>query len=387
MNAKIPFGYNYADGSFAITHEGDAQGEHGSHVAGVAAANRYIPDGSGYASALENVLTQGMAPDAQILTMKVFGKNGSPSEADYMAAIEDAIILKADSINLSHGSNNPGMSANAVYQQVLANLVASGAVISVSAGNSGTWAENTTHGYLYSDDVSMQTTGAPASYTNALAVASVDNAGRTGAFLKFSGCEGPVFFTETNYKNAPIATLDTSSDVSGTEYDFVMLDNTGANTAGKSLLTAYQDVTAGKIVLIDRGDSTFSQKHDAVAEVGGAACIVVNDQAGILSMELSGSETTIPCVSITQADGAAIRTAAAAVKAGDGETVLYYTGTVRICGGDQSAMLPANSYDMSSFSSWGIPGSLEMKPELTAPGGNIYSVFGYNKTKGLCRWA
>ena len=31
---------------------------------------------------------------------------------------------------------------------------------------------------------------------------------------------------------------------------------------------------------------------------------------------------------------------------------------------------------MSDFSSWGIPGSLELKPEITAPGGNIYSVNG-----------
>ena len=33
-------------------------------------------------------------------------------------------------------------------------------------------------------------------------------------------------------------------------------------------------------------------------------------------------------------------------------------------------------YTMSTFSSWGIPGSLEMKPEITAPGGKIYSVNG-----------
>ena len=31
---------------------------------------------------------------------------------------------------------------------------------------------------------------------------------------------------------------------------------------------------------------------------------------------------------------------------------------------------------MSSFSSWGITGSLELKPEITAPGGSIYSVNG-----------
>lgn len=34
----------------------------------------------------------------------------------------------------------------------------------------------------------------------------------------------------------------------------------------------------------------------------------------------------------------------------------------------------ADYYTMSDFSSWGIPGSLELKPEITAPGGNIYSL-------------
>ena len=28
---------------------------------------------------------------------------------------------------------------------------------------------------------------------------------------------------------------------------------------------------------------------------------------------------------------------------------------------------------MSDFSSWGVPGDLSLKPEITAPGGNIYS--------------
>ena len=32
--------------------------------------------------------------------------------------------------------------------------------------------------------------------------------------------------------------------------------------------------------------------------------------------------------------------------------------------------------DMSEFSSWGVPGSLTLKPEITAPGGNIWSVNG-----------
>ncbi len=39
-------------------------------------------------------------------------------------------------------------------------------------------------------------------------------------------------------------------------------------------------------------------------------------------------------------------------------------------------MIYDEPYTMSDFSSWGVPGSLELKPEITAPGGNIYSVNG-----------
>lgn len=87
VSAKIPFGFNYIDKSLDITHDNDAQGEHGSHVAGIAAANRYIPNDDGsFRNALESVKTQGVSPDAQIITMKVFGKQGGAYESDYLAA-------------------------------------------------------------------------------------------------------------------------------------------------------------------------------------------------------------------------------------------------------------------------------------------------------------
>ena len=35
---------------------------------------------------------QGVAPDAQILTMKVFGARGGAYDSDYMAAIEKASV-------------------------------------------------------------------------------------------------------------------------------------------------------------------------------------------------------------------------------------------------------------------------------------------------------
>lgn len=380
VNEKLPFGYNYVDESFYITHDDDIEGEHGSHVAGIATANRYISDGNGgFTSALEAVHTQGVAPDAQLITMKVFGKGGGAYDSDYMVAIEDAIVLGADSINLSLGSGNPGTSRNAdeVYQTVLDNITKAGAVVTISAGNSGSWVENSANGigYLYSDDVSLDMVGSPGSFTNSLAVASVDNIGQTGNPLQFGSTN--VFFSETSYTNAPISTLDKSG--SGTEYDFVLFSNTGKDGEGNNLLTAYASVTAGKVVLVYRGVSSFFEKHMAVADVNGAACIVVNNQAGTINMDLSDSTAMIPCVSITQADGETIKAGATAVYADDGTTVLYYTGKVKVSSKVASQISDSDYYTMSSFSSWGVPGSLQMKPEITAPGGNIYSVFGSSR--------
>lgn len=39
---------------------------------------------------------------------------------------------------------------------------------------------------------------------------------------------------------------------------------------------------------------------------------------------------------------------------------------------------------ISEFSSWGVPGDLTLKPEIAAPGGNIYSLNGlHNSTSGM----
>ena len=81
VSAKIPFGYNYVDQTNTLANLGhgqDSEGNHGSHVAGIAAANRFVKNGSSYSDAVDAVHAVGMAPDAQILIMKVFGAGGAP---------------------------------------------------------------------------------------------------------------------------------------------------------------------------------------------------------------------------------------------------------------------------------------------------------------------
>ena len=380
---KVAYGYCYIDKDLDVTHETDAEGEHGSHVAGIAAANRYLPDGNGgYVSALDSVHMHGAAPDAQVLVMKVFGDEGGAYDSDYTAAIEDAIVLGADTINLSLGSASPGPSKarTEAYQKIFDDLENASSVVTVSSGNAGYWAKNADPiGYLYSDGVSMQTDGQPGSYANSLTVASVDNDGFIGNYLLIG--QEPIAPSETTgFTNKPISTI-----VGEHEFVFFSEDATkyAVDAAGNNLLLAYADAVKDKIVFVSRGQSSFYQKHDAAAAAGALACVVYNNQSGSINMDLSDSTAAIPCVSITQADGELIRTQAEPVYAEDGTTVLYYTGKIEVRG-KEPVRFNRDYKTISEFSSWGVPGDLTLKPEIAAPGGNIYSLNGlHNSTSGM----
>ena len=368
LNDKIPFAYNYIDKNYTVDHMGDAQGEHGSHVEGIAAANAYIPNGDGtFSSALEKVLVQGVAPDAQIVTMKVFGAGGGAYDTDYMAAIEDAIVLGCDSVNLSLGSGSAGFSrVKNEFTDIMDSLTANGVVVCMSAGNSSNWAANSVNNvpYLYDNEISLQTDGSPGSFTNSLTVASVNNSGLTGSF--FTVGEYSVFYNETSYKNAALTTL-------AGEHDYVILP---AGVAGAPADYDGIDV-AGKVVFVQRGVIPFTEKGDNAVAKGAIATIVYNNEPGAINMDLTAYKATAPCVSISQTDGKAIW--AASTQAADGK---YATGRMNIRSGVGTGQLNAEFYTMSDFSSWGVPGSLELKPEITAPGGNIYSVNGAHKGEG-----
>ena len=375
VSEKIPFAFNYVDLNYDVTHANDTQGEHGSHVEGIAAANKYIPvyGGNTYASALDAVYVQGVAPDAQIITMKVFGTNGGAYDSDYMLAIEDAIVLGADAINLSLGSGMGGNSkhANAEYQQIFEDLAKCGAVVSISAGNSGHWADSaSTAGYLYADDVNAQTDGSPGSYTNAFTVASADNMGTTGEFFTIGG--HAVFYTQTSYSNKPLSTLSGKQ-----EYIYLdaVFDEEGTLISGggtKEEWDAVGDAVKGKIALVSRGVTNFTDKAKFAVEAGAVGVIVYNNQPGSINMDLSAYTYTAPVVSITQAEGSYFKENG--TLSADGK---YYTGTFDIEAKIGTAITNTGFSTVSSFSSWGVPGSLELKPEITAPGGNIYSVHGY----------
>ncbi len=369
VNEKIPFGYNYIDEDLDITHDHDDEGSHGSHVAGIATANTYIPNGDGtYAKALDAVFTQGVAPDAQLITMKVFGKKGGAYDSDYMVAIEDAIILGCDAVNLSLGSSNAGFVTSAVYQDIMDSLTKSNIVATMAAGNDYGWAEKGTTGTLpFADDINFNTVGSPGSYTNSLGVASVDNIGQTGDYFRV-GETNFVYnhYTKDGWTNAPLTTL-------AGEHEYVFLD--GGHAGLDSEWEAVADDLKGKIAVCYRGTISFYQKAEYAVKHGAIALIVCNNTSGTINMDLTDYTQTAPCVSITQAQGGQLLSMSTRVDDEKGNA-RYYTGKMTISATAGSGMSDSAYYTMSDFSSWGVPSSLTLKPEITAPGGGIYSVNG-----------
>lgn len=359
LSNKIPFAFNYVDKDLDVTHDNDIQGDHGTHVSGIAAANVYVPDGTGYKKQESGVV--GIAPDAQLFVMKVFGKNGGAYPDDYMAAIEDAILLDADAVNLSLGSSSAGESkeyaAGEQYvNEIFNGLVNTDTVVSISAGNSGYWSENSTYGANLTSDVNMNTMGSPGSYINAFTVASANNSGYTGYCVQAG--DAKVFYADAAFTE--FRTLDTTEK--GTEYEYVFLDGYGQTSD-------YEGVdVAGKIVVVSRGDITFAEKHSNAQNAGAVGVLIYNNQAGTISMNVDGSGAVIPCASIRQEDGAVIKAAATST----GKNGIY-TGTMKVFSSISTDYNVSDGYMMSDFSSWGVTGDLSMKPEITAPGGNIYS--------------
>lgn len=362
-NAKVAYGFNYKDVSLDITHDNDTQGDHGTHVSGIATANRYIADDGSFVSSMDAVNVCGVAPDAQLVVMKVFGTNGATTDSDYMAAIEDAILLGCDSINLSLGTSSAGYMRSFVdyYGQIFEKLEESNSVVSISAGNSSYWSNSakTVLPHLYGDDINFDTVGDPGSKENALTVASADNIGITSESFIVDG-EEYTFNESKKFNNRLLASLDTSEKQTGSEYDFVFLDTYGFAEDYTSI-----DVK-GKIVILSRGNMSYVEKHQYAEAAGALGLIVYNSEDGMMYMDLSTSTATIPCVFISKNSGDAIREFAE--KQNDGT----YTGKITF-NAKPSIHYGDGSVAMSEFSSWGVPGALILKPEITAPGGNIYS--------------
>ncbi|MBR3703869.1 MAG: S8 family serine peptidase [Oscillospiraceae bacterium] len=460
INSKLPFNFNYIDMNTSMDHT-DNNNEHGSHVAGISTANRYIDctkvydfDGNGafdaqdisavsnfiasggsianvdyadlsgngsvttydlhllldaladqeengahYISAYDSVRVTGVAPDAQLLTMKVFGASGGAYSTDYMAAVEDAIVLGCDVVNLSLGAPYPGFNASygaetsAFVNDIMATVAESGIVMSVAAGNSGHWATYSENGVgmMYTDEAGTYTTGEPATYEDTLSIASADNVTSFAALtVSFFGANGEKIVVspysavlDENYTLSSWVSLDEiDPEYAASEYELVFLGDptelfTGLTQTDETIYAGAPsdfdgfDFT-GKIVLVARGTYNFFDKHNHAAMAGAAGVVIYNNVPGQIQPNISGTNyPNVPCMGISFEEALAL------YKTFERNDEGLFAGKLSVRKAlDVDMDADFTDGEMSSFSSWGTTGDLRIKPEITAPGGGIYSVNG-----------
>ncbi len=351
-NEKIAFAFNYSGRNTDVSTESE---DHGTHVAGIAAANQYVPGEKGMYQEQEDGVV-GIAKDAQILVMKVFDNRDETYTDDYIAALEDALLLDADVVNLSMGTPNPGessaFSGEEYVDKIFDRLLKSDVVVSISAGNNGAWADASSTYHNRAEDVNMNMVGNPGSYTNALTVASAINAGYQGYGFRFG--KNTFFYQEAeDNKNIPsMASL--ASGKKGTRYEYIFLE-----TYGEEKDYQGKDVK-GKIVFVSKGGISYAKKHENAQKAGAKALFIYNDDLGFPKLSLADSKAEIPCAMLGWEDSWELQVEAR-------------ERWIRILPKPVSNRKIAEGYRMSSFSAWGVPGDLSLKPEITSPGENIYS--------------
>lgn len=311
---------------------------HGSHVAGTIAGH-----GDGV------VTYDGVAPDAKLYAIKVFGKDGSTADASVIAGFEFAADPNGDmnpddqldviNMSLGGGFGQPRV----LYGEAVKNLSRAGTVVVASAGNSG------------SIDYIV---GAPSTADDAISVAaSIDGALVNWQFAASLLTSSGMPSLLVKAVEGPISkAIADAGDVRGELVDI--------GDASVDLSDAQKQALKGKIALIARGKVSFADKL-ARAVSGGAigALVYTNDAKDPIPMGGEPNQVVaIPAIMVSQAVGRQMLK-----QMQTAPVILQFQTTQKI-------EEPQRIDIITDFSSKG-PRSEDnlIKPEIAAPGQNITS--------------
>ncbi|KAG0238235.1 hypothetical protein BGW42_006515 [Actinomortierella wolfii] len=335
---KVAFGWDFAGDDFTGENDPKPSGDpmdcrgHGTHVAGTIGAN--------------DSTVLGVAPGAILGAYRVFGCNGTTTNDIIIAAMEKAVNDGMDVINMSLGEPN-GWIGTPVSKAV-SRASKLGVLFAAAQGNEGNEG-------LFSANYVGEGTGV-------LAVASFIN---TRITL-------PYFATalEPSKKILYTAAEGTGELFPVPQPMAALLNGTSLSLACDPLPT---DVNLeSKIVLVSRGTCLFKIKAQNVLDRGAVAVIFVNNVAG--SVTASVENVTITSGSISNVDG--MRIVDLLQQAGPTEQNGYLTASTTVTFSKEPAVLmnPAGG-TVSGFTSHGPDNNLHLKPDIGAPGENIYSTW------------
>ena len=312
---------------------------HGSHVASTAGGNSHAATGGD----LSGTDISGVAPCARIVSYKVCATtscDGGALSAAFQAIMDDQATLGITAANYSISGGGSPWSTNDSDRSFL-NMVNAGIFVAASAGNTndsipnpigqvnhrGPWVAtvaNSTHDRVSSNNVSMDQGGPQNMY----------------------GLKGQ---------------MTIPSDRTGTVAD----GQAQGNLLGCTAFTAGS--MTGQIALIQRGDCNFSVKLANAQAAGAIGGIIYNANPGQPPLVMGETATSIPAVSMSWADGQAIRAHAASTP----------TSQLTISATTQILHDPSAGDILSSGSLRGpIAGGIEVtKPDITGPGSNIFAAY------------
>lgn len=300
----------------------DDCGGHGTHVAGIIGADGEV---------------RGVAPEVDIASYRIFGCEGTSSSDVILAAMDRAAADGVDVINMSLGVPLYPW-ADYPTAQLADQLVADGVTLVVSAGNEG--AAGTFSG------------GSPAAAKDVITVGSVDSTHRRTEYLTDS----------SGTRIAMGLATPAPAPEAGTRLDLIAAGEPGTDAAAVCDPAAVTPGSADQALLIERGTCSFHQKALAAQEAGYGAAVLYNNSPGTVSPSVAGDPAiTIPVVMLSQADGRAL----AADALSGGESIVFGEGTI-VVDNETGGM-------MSDFSSYGLTADLRLKPDVSAPGGSIWS--------------
>ena len=347
INKKIPYAYNYADENTIVKEHNNES--HGMHVSG-------IISGNGKES---NNGVIGIAPEAQILALKVFSNDAGNDDATYddwlMKAIDDAVKLGSDVINISIGSPSGTVYPATPLQKVVSKAIDEGVFFSIAGGNEQSsllGAES-----ISSSFVDIGTVSTLGNHPLSASVASVENDTINYASFKIDETKERV-----PYKRGTEALF-----LDYTKKTFDVIDAALGRIQGDSEehpnINDFDGIDlVGKIALIKEGENTNATKAYNAITNGAVGVFLYSETQEFVDMEELQFFNEVPVVSISKKDAEKLKV---------NNRITFDSEKVPVKN-------PEGGF-MSEFSSFGTSPELELIPDISAPGGNIYSSINNNK--------
>ena len=326
ISEKIPFAYDYADGDSEV-NPGISGLEHGTHVAGIAAANG-------------GDQIRGTAPDAQLAVMKVASDaDGGIYDSALIAAMDDIPALGASSVNISIGADAGFSDEGAgTYTDAINKLEGKGITVNVAAGNSYSAGKYNTSGkeLPYASDPDSSIVSTPATVSGSFAVASMNTdkveVEDTATYITASnGTKMQYWEAKDPEGNARAVKF---SDLADGDYEVVWGD-IGRVPSSCGDVSGDANCLAGKVVLV-QGHGQFYGSEQSYARVTatmsglGAKAVIFYDPAlsesDLANVRLGGGaddtdqnwgssfydENSCPAIFVTAENGEALKAIAAA---------------------------------------------------------------------------